>query len=141
VTRRDITNDDSQWLGTLRMRHPATGSGLVVGDLGLHRPPRDGTVEIGFGLAESARGHGYAAEALTELTRWAFTQPGVSRITARTAPSNIPSQRVPGRAGFRHERTQDDVLHYAVLPPRHRGRPGATGHGQVIPGSSAARRG
>jgi RimJ/RimL family protein N-acetyltransferase len=91
--------------------------GLVVGDLGFHRPPRDGAAEIGFGLAESARGHGYAAEALTELTRWAFTQPGVSRITARTAPANIPSQRVLGRAGFRHERTQDDVLHYALLPP------------------------
>jgi RimJ/RimL family protein N-acetyltransferase/uncharacterized protein YbdZ (MbtH family) len=92
--------------------------GLVVGDLGFHRPPDDdGATEVGFGLAESARGHGYATEALTELTRWAFTQPGVSRIKARTTPLNAPSQGVLGRAGFRHELTQDDVLHYALLPP------------------------
>jgi RimJ/RimL family protein N-acetyltransferase len=91
--------------------------GLVVGDLGFHRPPDDGAVEVGFGLAESARGCGYATEALTELTRWAFTQPGVSRIKARTTPSNVASQGVLGRTGFRHELTQEDVLHYALRPP------------------------
>ena len=91
--------------------------GLVVGDLGFHRPPDDGVTEVGFGLAESARGHGYATEALTELTRWAFAQPGVSRIKARTTLSNAPSQGALGRAGFRHQLTQDDVLHYALLPP------------------------
>lgn len=91
--------------------------GLVIGDLGFHRPPKDGAAEIGFGLAESARGHGYATEALTELTRWAFTQPGVNRITARTTPSNFPSQGVLARAGFRQELAQEDVLHYALLPP------------------------
>jgi RimJ/RimL family protein N-acetyltransferase len=90
--------------------------GLAVGDLGFHRPPVDGAAEIGFGLAESGRGHGYATEALTELTRWAFTQPGVSRITARTEPSNVPSQGVLDRAGFRLERTAGDVLHYVLLP-------------------------
>lgn len=90
--------------------------GLVVGDLGFHRPPDDGAVEIGFGLAESARGHGYATEAVTELTRWAFTQPGVNRIKARTTPDNAGSQGVLGRVGFRHELTQEDVLHYALLP-------------------------
>lgn len=90
--------------------------GLVVGDLGFHRPPADGAVEVGFGLAESARGNGYATEALAELARWAFTQPGVSQITARTTQSNLPSQGVLERAGFRLELTREDVLHYALLP-------------------------
>ncbi len=91
-------------------------NGLAIGDIGFHRPPKDGTVEIGFGLAESARSQGYATEAATGLTRWALAQPGVSRVIARTDSDNLDSQRVLTRAGFRHERTQDDVLHYVLLP-------------------------
>jgi RimJ/RimL family protein N-acetyltransferase len=91
--------------------------GLVIGDLGFHRPPTDGAAEIGFGLAESARGQGYATEAVTALARWAFTQPGLTRIKARTTPANFPSQGVLTRAGFRQELAEQDVLHYALLPP------------------------
>lgn len=90
--------------------------GLVIGDVGFHGPPRDGITEIGFGLAESARGQGYATEAAAGLARWALAQPGVSRVVARTSADNPGSQGVLTRAGFRHERTQDDVLHYALLP-------------------------
>lgn len=90
--------------------------GLAIGDIGFHRPPKDGTVEIGFGLAESARGQGYATEAATGLARWALAQPGVSRVVARTDPDNLGSQGVLTRAGFRHEQTQDDVLQYVLLP-------------------------
>ena len=89
--------------------------GLAVGDIGFHRPPTDGATEIGFGLAESARGHGYATEAATGLTRWALAEPGVTRIVARTDPDNRASQHVLTRTGFRHDRTKDQVLHYILL--------------------------
>jgi RimJ/RimL family protein N-acetyltransferase len=94
--------------------------GLAIGDMGFHRPPKDGVTEIGFGLAQSARGHGYATEAATALSRWALAQDGVSRVVARTDPGNVGSQNVLTRAGFRHEFTQDDVRHYVLLPD---GRP------------------
>jgi RimJ/RimL family protein N-acetyltransferase len=93
------------------------GDGLVIGDSGFHRPPRDGVAEIGFALAESARGQGYATEAVTALARWALAQPGVSRVIARTDPGNAGSQGVLTRSGFRLERTADGELHYALGPP------------------------
>ncbi|MFG1811842.1 GNAT family N-acetyltransferase [Streptomyces sp. NPDC049040] len=91
----------------------AQPDGLAFGDLGFHRPPKDGVAEIGFGLAESARGQGYATEAVAELTRWACTQSGVRRVVARTTADNAGAQGVLGRAGFRLERTEGDILHYA----------------------------
>jgi RimJ/RimL family protein N-acetyltransferase len=90
--------------------------GLVVGELGFHKPPQDGAVEIGFGLPESCRGRGYATEAVTALVRWALARPGVERVTARTLPANLPSRAVLGRAGFRHVRTEEDILHFVLLP-------------------------
>ena len=87
--------------------------GLAFGDLGFHRPPQDGVVEIGFGLAEAFRGQGYATEAVAALTRWAFTQTDVRRVVARTTAENTGAQGVLGRAGFRLERTEQDELHYA----------------------------
>jgi RimJ/RimL family protein N-acetyltransferase len=93
--------------------------GLAIGDMGFHRPPKDGVTEIGFGLAESARGHGYATEAATALSRWALAQDGVSRVVARTDPGNVGSQNVLTRSGFRHDFTQDDILHYVLFPDSH----------------------
>lgn len=101
--------------------------GLAIGDIGFHRPPKDGVVEIGFGLAESARGQGYATEAATELARWALAQPGVSQVITRTDPDNVGSQGVLTRSGFRHERTENDELHYVLAPeslPRPASAPG-----------------
>ncbi|MFC4147953.1 GNAT family N-acetyltransferase [Micromonospora mangrovi] len=92
----------------------AQPDGPVFGDIGFHRPPRDGAAEIGFGLAESARGQGYATEAVTALTRWAFTQPGVRRVIARTTTDNAASRGVLERAGFRLERTEENILHYVL---------------------------
>lgn len=62
--------------------------GLVIGEMGFHQPPAEGAVEVGFGLAEVGRGAGHASEALAELVRWAFSQPGVDQVVARTLDSN-----------------------------------------------------
>ena len=44
--------------------------GAVIGAAGFYGPPDDtGAVRVGYGLAESARGHGYATEALRALLR------------------------------------------------------------------------
>lgn len=41
--------------------------GQAVGGIGFKGQPQGGCVEIGYGLVPSARGHGYAAEALVAL--------------------------------------------------------------------------
>ncbi|MDF9811395.1 GNAT family protein [Streptomyces sp. SPB162] len=74
--------------------------GVAVGGIGFHGPPADGVAEIGYDLSVSARGAGWATDALLLLARWTFTRPGVGKLLATTEPENIPSQRVLERAGF-----------------------------------------
>jgi RimJ/RimL family protein N-acetyltransferase len=89
--------------------------GLAIGGIGFKGQPEDGCVEIGYGLAPSARGRGYAAEALVALVAIAAEQ-GVSRVIAETAPRNVPSQRTLIRAGFRLVSTDREFhLYEAVL--------------------------
>jgi RimJ/RimL family protein N-acetyltransferase len=74
-------------------------SGEVVGGIGFIHPPESGEVEVGYGLAESARGRGVATEALHAVTAWA-AEHGVATVVAMTATDNVASQRVVERAGF-----------------------------------------
>jgi RimJ/RimL family protein N-acetyltransferase len=60
----------------------------------------DGGVEIGYGLAPSARGRGLGTEAVGVLVAWAEQQPGVRRVAARVQVGNEPSRRLLRRLGF-----------------------------------------
>ena len=74
--------------------------GSYVGDLCFKGLLPDGSVEIGYGIAEENRGHGYATEAVEAVTAWALEQPGVCRVDAETEPENKASQRVLVKCGF-----------------------------------------
>ncbi len=77
-------------------------SGAAVGGVGfLSAPDVDGVAEIGYGLAESARGLGYASEAVGAVLTWAATT-GLAAIEAMTRPDNVASQRVLERCGFQY---------------------------------------
>src|ERR1035437_4521168 len=65
---------------------------LAVGGVGFKGPPRGGSVEVGYGLAPSARGHGYAGEALTALLTVAANH-GVATVLADTTVQNVASPR------------------------------------------------
>jgi len=73
--------------------------GLAIGGVGFKGPPDGEVVEIGYGLAPSARGHGYAAEALGSLMQIAADL-GVTTIRADTDLDNVASQRTLEHAGF-----------------------------------------
>jgi RimJ/RimL family protein N-acetyltransferase len=88
--------------------------GRAIGGIGFKGQPADGCVEIGYGLAPSARGKGYAAEALIALLSVAIDH-GVSKVIADTTLDNIASQRTLIRAGFRHVRTDAAFHYYEVL--------------------------
>jgi RimJ/RimL family protein N-acetyltransferase len=79
--------------------------GRAVGGIGFHGPPdEDGRVEVGYDLAEAARGRGYATEGLRALTAWALERDEVTSVCATTEPDNTASQAVIARAGFRRVR-------------------------------------
>ena len=71
-----------------------------IGELCFKGLSKDGSAEIGYGIAEDYQGRGYATEALSALVDWALKQPGVSCVTAETEETNIASQRVLRKSGF-----------------------------------------
>ena len=82
-------------------------AGLVIGDAGTHGPPdEDGDVEIGYGIAEPARGRGLASEFVPALAQHVLARPEVSRVVARAVLADnvlvAPRARACGvRAGAR----------------------------------------
>jgi RimJ/RimL family protein N-acetyltransferase len=90
--------------------------GRAVGGIGFKGQPDGGCVEIGYGLSPSARGHGFAAEAVIALIDIAADQ-GLSRVVADTTPDNTASKRTLVRAGFHLIGTDADLHHYEMLLP------------------------
>lgn len=87
--------------------------GCAIGGIGFKGRPVGGSVEVGYGLVPSARGHGFAAEALTALLGVAAAH-GVARVVARTEAGNVASQRTLERAGFTRVGTDEDLLLYEL---------------------------
>lgn len=84
-------------------------AGLIVGDVGFHTPPDErGSVEIGYGLAPSARGNGYATAGVDALARWALGH-GAAVVRAEVDADNGASIAVLKRAGFSELRGQDEA--------------------------------
>jgi RimJ/RimL family protein N-acetyltransferase len=72
----------------------------VVGLCSVTRPPSDGVIDIGYGIAPSRQGRGSAGRAIAEIVEWARQTSGVTALTAETSTSNEPSQRALARNGF-----------------------------------------
>jgi GNAT superfamily N-acetyltransferase len=76
--------------------------GRILGDLGTHGPPdTEGSVEIGYSLAPSARGKGIGTAAVAALVGRLASVPGIRRLTAVTGAQNTASRRLLERQGFR----------------------------------------
>jgi RimJ/RimL family protein N-acetyltransferase len=79
-------------------------TGEFIGFVGLDRPRFDAwftpAVEVGWRLARTAWGHGYATEAATEALRHGFEIVGLDEIVSFTTLSNLRSQRVMQRLGM-----------------------------------------
>ncbi|MFI2203729.1 GNAT family N-acetyltransferase [Streptomyces sp. NPDC020192] len=85
--------------------------GRAIGGIGFHGAPNEeGWVEVGYDLAEGARGQGYATEALRTLTERALARDDVSMVIATIEHANIPSQRVVSRAGFTRATVEEERI-------------------------------
>lgn len=89
-------------------------SGRVVGGIGFHGPPRDGLVEVGYGVVPEVRRQGVATEALRQILDVAAGFEQVKRVCGRTTPDNLASQRVMLGVGMQLVGRDPDFLHYEI---------------------------
>lgn len=90
-----------------------------MGFVGLHRPenlPFSPCTEVGWRLARSFWGYGYATEAARACLDFAVYVLRESRVVAFTAVSNVRSQAVMHRLGM----VQDSFFEHPKLPVGHR---------------------
>jgi RimJ/RimL family protein N-acetyltransferase len=83
--------------------------GRAVGGMGFHGVPDDERrAEVGYDLAPSARGHGYATEALDAMSAWALSRDDVDLLYAAIENDNVPSQAVATRAGYTRATVEEE---------------------------------
>lgn len=82
--------------------------GEIVGLLSLVRPPADGILTIGYGIAPARRGRGHATAAVRALCDWAQQDARVAVVLAETGEANRPSQQVLAANGFACTGRRDD---------------------------------
>lgn len=96
---RDATPGDPWSLGfSVRLRK----TGQAIGSCGYKGPPKDGVVEIAYGIDPEHRGKGYATEAAAALVAFAMASGQVRVVCAHTLREANASTRVLTRCGFRH---------------------------------------
>ncbi|GAA2592654.1 GNAT family N-acetyltransferase [Actinomadura fulvescens] len=92
-------------------------TGTFIGLTGLSVPAFDAHflpgVEIGWRLATTAQGHGYATEAARRALAFGFQDAGLNEIVSFTSTTNHRSQAVMRRIGMTHD-PADDFDHPAV---------------------------
>jgi RimJ/RimL family protein N-acetyltransferase len=86
-------------------------TGLAVPRFTAHFTP---AVEVGWRLARSAWGHGYASEAARAAVAVGFTELALEQIVSFTVPANARSRAVMERLGMTHDESDD--FDHPLLP-------------------------
>jgi len=79
-------------------------SGELLGHIGFS--PLEDEVEVGYAIAERARGRGLGVEALVAACRWVAATFALGRVIAITAADNVASRCILERGGFEHVVTE-----------------------------------
>lgn len=88
--------DQKWWMATL-VEH---ASGDIVGDLVVHMTNETRTAEVGYSLASTHWGRGYATEGLDALVDWLLAEYPITRLAGMLHPDNRASAMVLERTGF-----------------------------------------
>jgi RimJ/RimL family protein N-acetyltransferase len=103
----------------------ALGVAPFIGFVGLHEAvfaaPFTPAVEVGWRLARTQWGHGYATEAARAAVAFGFERAGLEEIVSFTNVGNLRSQRVMQRIGMTRDPAGD--FEHPAVPPGHPIRP------------------
>jgi [ribosomal protein S5]-alanine N-acetyltransferase len=101
VWMRDYLQDaphEAQWWNYLIIFR---SEARLIGTCGFKgQPEPDGSVEIGYEIADAYWGRGLGTEAALALTEWALRQPGVKCVTAHTLAEENASTAILRKLGF-----------------------------------------
>jgi ribosomal-protein-alanine N-acetyltransferase len=111
---------DESGFGLWALEVAATGefigfAGLSVARFQAHFTP---AVEIGWRLARSAWGHGYATEAALRALGYAFDDAHIDEVVSFTSVLNVRSQAVMRRIGMSRDPSGD--FEHPLVPEGHR---------------------
>jgi RimJ/RimL family protein N-acetyltransferase len=85
-------------------------TGQLVGDIGIFVAESAASAEVGFTLAPTAMGRGYATAAVREVIHLLFEHTPVERIIGITDARNTPSVRVLERVGMTRVESRETVF-------------------------------
>lgn len=87
----------------------------VIGDLGFKGFNREeGNVDLGYGIIKEERRNGYAAEAVSEIIKWAFSTKIVMKITANCLTENMVSINLLNKFNFIQDSTENDMIYWRL---------------------------
>ena len=72
----------------------------IIGSVVFRGLPDDGVAEVGYGIEDGSRGHGYATEATAACVDWAFTHAMIDAVQATTFPWHHASLGVIRKLGM-----------------------------------------
>ena len=103
------------------IKHGITGFGSwiitnkkneIVGSAGFIGEPKNGVVEIGFGIIPSKRKNGFCREAVLSLINWAMDRNEVNRVIAHCERINKESINVLVNCKFRQMSIENDLIEW-----------------------------
>jgi ribosomal-protein-alanine N-acetyltransferase len=122
ITDQEIDEYGSD-LGPWLVQHQ--DDGVVIGMVSCARTVDDTEVSIGYDIAPSYWGQGYATEALSTAVEHLLSVPGIDRVCADTTVDHHASRRVMEKAGLRwqcdgvdvHNGREVKLAHYTIDCP------------------------
>ena len=102
-------DQEYEWLTYWLMIVPEEAQGVgLIGYKGA--PDADGMVEVGYGIAHTVQGRGYATEALQGMLAWAFEDPRTRTVMADVLRTNPASSRVLEKVGMQTVGETEEAL-------------------------------
>lgn len=98
-----FTEDDPLRPGWFQYALETVAENALIGDIGVNLHENRKQAEIGFSLASSWQGHGYAFEAVSAMLDHLFVERRLHRVSAESDARNTSSARLLERLGFTRE--------------------------------------